>query len=346
VITDKRPLAIVPMFNQSVRSVRRRHTCGAPGHFRRELGADLIADLDDLCCPPLYSGPLFLLGDAVAIVATVAIGCLVANPFLTVLAVVYVGIRQRYLANLAHECAHLKLVRSKAGNRLLGHMIAILLIQSFADYRDEHREHHALLGKEGDPKLVAYAAKGATTPRRDKWEFLLHVIVMNAIWTLPLQTIRGWFGKHQAESRGIFIFRTAFWAALLIFAVWEHAELMILWYWFVPLALIRPAVHWMTDLGNHAGLIEDPNPIRQTRGWSSHFCARHILGGHIDDMYHPIHHWAPKIPFRMLPSAAQIIREQYPRASEIPWCSGFFFRRRCTPDIPCVIDDIVTGLRA
>lgn len=330
----------------AARPAARKYTCGAPGHVRRELGADLTGALDALCRPPKYAGALFFLGDVAAIVAVAALGALTASLFFVVPAVVYIGVRQRYLSNLAHECAHLKLVRSKAGNRLLGHLAAIFLIQSFADYQDEHREHHALLGERGDPKLVAYAAKGATTPRRDKWEFVLHVIVANSLWTLPAQTVRGWFRKHPAESWGIFSSRVVFWLTVLALSVVLRVESALLWYWIVPLVLIRPAVHWMTDLGNHAGRIEDPDPVLQTRGWTSHAWTRHVLGGHLDDMYHPVHHWAPKIPFRMLPAATGIIREQYPRAGEIPWCSGFFFRRRSTPHIRCVIDDIVAGLRS
>jgi fatty acid desaturase len=309
------------------------------------LGADLIGVLDDLCCPPRFSGALFFLADIAAIAATATVAYVAATPFFNVLAVVYIGIRQRYLSNLTHECAHLKLLRSKTGNRLLGHVAAILLIQSFADYQDEHREHHALLGKGGDPKLASYAAKGAITPRRDKWQFVLRVIIANAVWTLPAHTIRAWFTKRQAESYRIFASRATFWMLALALAAWEHAELVVVWYWLVPLFMVRPAVHWVTDLANHAGLLDNSDPICQTRGWTSHVLARHVLGGHLDDMYHPIHHWAPRIPFHMLPRAVRIVQDGYPRASELIWCSGFFFRRRRTPDIPCVIEDIVTRLR-
>jgi hypothetical protein len=30
----------------------------------------------------------------------------------------------------------------------------------------------------------------------------------------------------------------------------------------------------------------------------------------------------------------------------VPWCSGYFFRRRSTPDQPCVIEDIIARLAA
>lgn len=322
-----------------------RFRSGTPGPVRREFGRELIAEIDGLCRPPRISGVLFLASDFAAIVIAAAISSVLDNPFITVLAVTYIGIRQRYISNLLHECVHLKLVRSKTCNKLLGHMGAILLIQSFTDYLDEHREHHALLGREGDPKLASYAAKGATTLRQDKWEFVLHVVVANAVWALPAQTIRSWFTRRPHEALGIFVTRTAFWALVLGLVVWTRAEWLVLCYWVIPLTLVRPTVNWLTDLGNHAGLLENRDPILQTRGWTSHFLMRHALGGHLDDMYHPIHHLCPKVPFRQLPTVTQMIRERYPRAAEICWCSGFFFRRRRSPAVPCVIEDIVIRLR-
>jgi fatty acid desaturase len=115
-------------------------------------------------------------------------------------------------------------------------------------------------------------------------------------------------------------------------------------YWAAPLILVRPVITWLTDLGNHAGLIQGDDPIRQTRGWTSHALTRHLLGGHNDDMYHPIHHWFPNLGWRELPKAEAILRAEFPRWDEVAWCSGFFFRRRHTPQIPCVLDDIVTRL--
>ncbi|TDC06700.1 hypothetical protein E1265_34595 [Streptomyces sp. 8K308] len=93
-------------------------------------------------------------------------------------------------------------------------------------------------------------------------------------------------------------------------------------------------------LRDHAGLIHDTDHLLSTRGWSSHWLTRHILGSHLDDMYHLVHHWCPQIPWRHLPQAAALAAKHLDRWDEVPRCSGFLFRRRATPDQPCVIDDI------
>jgi fatty acid desaturase len=61
-------------------------------------------------------------------------------------------------------------------------------------------------------------------------------------------------------------------------------------------------------------------------------------------MYHPLHHWCPQIPWRRLPEAANLAAHHLDRWGEVPWCSGYLFRRRSTPDRPCMIEDIVARL--
>lgn len=323
----------------------RKPSTGAPGAIRTELGQSLICELETLCQPRTWLGVRDVLTDLVAIAAAIAMGILAGGIIVPILTVLYIGVRQRYLANLTHECAHLKLVRPKWLNRALGHFVATILGESFVDYQEDHRIHHAKLGRNADPKLQSYAAKKATTPSRDKREFILRVVLANAVWALPKSTVMDWFAKPVREAWSTIIFRATFWLAIIALTVAANVFVAFLWYWVVPLTFVRPVINWVTDLGNHAGVIDDDDPIRQTRGWTSHALTRHMLGGHSDDMYHPIHHWCPKIPWRNLPEAAELVRQSYPRWTEVPWCSGFFFRGRSTPDVPCVVDDIVMRLR-
>ncbi|WP_330252865.1 fatty acid desaturase [Nocardia sp. NBC_00565] len=141
---------------------------------------------------------------------------------------------------------------------------------------------------------------------------------------------------------------TARWTAWLtaagVAAAVGHLGHFVL-FWAAPLIVVRPIVTWLTDLGNHAGLIHNSDPLNQTRGWTSHALTRHLLGGHNDDMFHPLHHWFPNLAWRDLPAAAEILRAEFDRWPEVPWCSGFFFRRRATPEVPSVLDDIVERLR-
>ncbi|MGH3797375.1 MAG: fatty acid desaturase [Pseudonocardiaceae bacterium] len=326
------------------RPSRRRASAGASGPIRRALGPDLIRRLNELCERGRAEGPMDLLRDYAAVAATAAVGTFVGNPVLTGLCVIYVGVRQRHLSNLAHECIHTKLTRSRRANTILGHLITLTLGEPFTPYKRSHRIHHARLASPDDPMLRSYITRNVHSPWRDKAAFVTHVIIKNAVWELPKHGFLTLAARSDEESWKAAATRWAAWtAAAAVTAATGHLATFAL-YWAIPLIVVRPVITWLTDLGNHAGLIESNDPIMQTRGWSSHTLTRHLLGGHNDDMYHPIHHWCPNIPWRQLPDAAAILAADFPRWLQVPWRSGFFFRRRSTRHIPCVLDDIVARL--
>ncbi|MGW4720511.1 fatty acid desaturase family protein [Nocardia sp. NPDC004260] len=325
-------------------STQRRPSAGASGPVRRAFGPDLIARMDALCARGRTEGPLDLARDYFAAAATATVGIVVGHPILTLVCVIYIGIRQRHLSNLTHEAIHTKLTRSRRANTILGHLNCLALGEPFTPYRRSHRIHHAKLGSPEDPMLRSYISRRAHAPWPDTRTFITQVILRNALWQLPKYGLLTLAGKAGDESWKAATTRWAVWTAVAAAATMIGHGVDFALYWPLPLIVVRPIVTWLTDLGNHAGLIHNTDVIRQTRGWNSHALTRHLLGGHNDDMFHPIHHWFPNIGWRELPEAAAILRENYPRWHDVPWCSGFFFRRRATPHIPSVLDDIVTRL--
>jgi fatty acid desaturase len=324
---------------------RARSGTGASGSVRKALGADLVSRLEHLCGRPTV-GLFDVCQDLAAVAVAAVVGSLVGHVVGPLLAVCYIGVRQRHLSNLAHECVHSKLMATRWGNRAVGYLLTALLGEGFLPYRSSHYVHHAKLGSAGDPMLQSYEAgnilAAGLTPSR--LSFVLRVIVRNAAWRLPKTALLTLLGKDPQETWRAPAARAALWAAVAA-VCWPFGVVgEFLLYWLVPLVLIRPVVTWITDLGNHAGLIENKDPLLQTRGWSSHWLIRHLLGGHLDDMYHPLHHWCPQIPWRRLPEAADLAARHLDRWGEVPWCSGYFFRRRSTPDRPCVIEDIIARL--
>jgi fatty acid desaturase len=324
---------------------RKRNGTGASGPVRKALGPQLVTELEELCGRPTI-GLLDVCRDLFAIVAAAIIGHLIGHVVGPVLAVCYIGVRQRHLSNLAHECVHSKLMATRTGNRVAGYVLTALLGEGFPPYRSSHYVHHAKLGTDDDPMFQSYragniGAAGVTPSRRS---FVVRVIGRNALWRLPKTAVMVLTTRAPGETWRALATRGALWAGALAVCWLFDAQLQFLLYWLVPLVFVRPVVTWITDLGNHAGLIENTDVLLQTRGWSSHWLTRHLLGGHLDDMYHPIHHWCPQIPWRRLPEAKALASASLPRWNDVPWCSGYFFRRRSTPDLPCVIEDIIAHL--
>jgi fatty acid desaturase len=342
------------MGNAATRSVkqpdtrgRTRNGTGASGAVRKALGPQLVTDLEQLCGHPTI-GLVDVVRDLLAVIAAAVIGHFVGYVVGPVLAVCYIGVRQRHLSNLAHECVHSKLMATRVGNRLIGYVLTAFLGEGFLPYRKSHYVHHAKLGSDDDPMFQSYRAgdiraAGAGSSRRS---FVWRVIVSNSVWRLPKAAALTLVTKAPGETWRALVARAALWAGVVAVCWSFGAAWSFLLYWLVPLIFVRPVVTWITDLGNHAGLIENTDVLMQTRGWSSHWLTRHLLGGHLDDMYHPIHHWCPQIPWRRLPEAKSMASQSLPRWDDVPWCSGYFFRRRSTPDQPCVIEDIIARLNS
>ncbi|MFE9802953.1 fatty acid desaturase family protein [Streptomyces goshikiensis] len=326
---------------------RTRYGTGASGPARQVLGRELIADLEGLCGRPTV-GLLDVLVDVASIALTAVLGAWLGHGIGPALAVCYIGVRQRHLSNLAHECVHGKLAAGRRANRWIGYALTALLGDGFLPYKITHGIHHAELGSARDPMFQSYLAGDIRRagPDPTRREFVLKVIVRSALFRLPKTAVRTLVTKAPEETWRAPAARALLWGAALTLCWPLDAVGLFLLYWLVPLVLVRPVVTWITDLGNHAGLIENQDLLLQTRGWSSHWVTRHLLGGHLDDMHHPIHHLCPQIPFRRLPEATAMVRRDLDRWPEVPWCSGFFFRRRSTPDQRCVIEDIIARLAA
>ncbi|GHE12013.1 fatty acid desaturase family protein [Streptomyces alanosinicus] len=325
---------------------RTRHSTGASGPVRQALGPELIGKLEGLCGAPSV-GLRDVACDVGAIVVAALVGALAGHLVGPLLAVLYIGVRQRHLSNLAHECVHAKLLATARGNRLVGYLLTGMLGEGLRPYRVTHGVHHAQLGTGADPMFQSYQAGRLHTVRvpMSRTGFVLRVLVRAALWRLPTSALRVLLTRGPRESRWAPAARAVLWAGVAV-TCWSFGVLRdLLLYWLVPLVFVRPAVTWITDLGNHAGLIENRDDVLlQTRGWSSHWLTRHLLGGHLDDMFHPVHHWCPKIPWRRLPEATALLSECLERWDEVPWCSGYFFRRRSTPEVPCVIEDVIARL--
>lgn len=326
--------------------VRSRAGTGASGPVRKLLGPELIRELEQLCGRPTV-GLLDVVRDGGWILTAAVVGSMVGHVVGLVAAILYIGVRQRHLSNLAHECVHQKLLVTSRGNRLIGYLLTGLLGEGLAPYRATHAVHHGKLGSEQDPMFQSYRAGNirAAGMSPSRAAFVRRVILRNAAWHLPAAALRVLLTKAPEESWKAPAARALLWLGTAA-ACWPFGAVGdLLLFWFVPLVLVRPAVTWITDLGNHAGLIENTGDVlRQTRGWSSHCLTRHLLGGHLDDMYHPIHHWCPQIPWRRLPEAKALLAGRLPDFDQVPWCSGYLFRRRSTPDVPCVVEHIIDCL--
>ncbi|MCW3641598.1 fatty acid desaturase, partial [Burkholderia cenocepacia] len=100
---------------------------------------------------PLYEknnwrGLLGWAGDVAMIAGAIWLARLM--PYAYPLTVLVIGSRQRALASLLHEAAHLTLARNRRLNRFIGEYLSGLpVFQDFDAYRQSHvQSHHRFLG--------------------------------------------------------------------------------------------------------------------------------------------------------------------------------------------------------
>src|SRR5689334_11545822 len=113
---------------------RSRAGTGASGSVRKALGPELIGELEHLCGRPTI-GLVDVAADIAAVTAAAVTGSLVGHVVGPLLAVVYIGVRQRHLSNLAHERVHQKLLATRRGNRLIGYLLTGMLGEGLRPYR-------------------------------------------------------------------------------------------------------------------------------------------------------------------------------------------------------------------
>ncbi|MFF1907254.1 fatty acid desaturase [Kitasatospora sp. NPDC058218] len=153
--------------------------------------------------------------DVGAIAVAALVGSLVGHVVGPLLAVLYIGVRQRHISNLAHECFHAKPLVTARGNRLVGYLLTGLLGEGLGPYRATHGVHHAQLGTGADPMFQSYRAGRLHTVHApmNKTAFVLRVIVKAARWRLPTSALRTLVTRGPRESRWAPAARAVLWAA-------------------------------------------------------------------------------------------------------------------------------------
>lgn len=323
---------------------RVRPSTGAGGQARRVLGAVAISpEMTALCVPTTQRGVRDVTSDLGCIVGAVAVAAAASNPVVSISAALYIGCMQRRLSNLLHELSHDKLFPSKRANKAVGSVIASMMMVSFRDYHDDHVVHHGRLGSHVDPKVQNYIARGALSPHNDKFAFVMRVVVPNAIWDLPKETLSTW--RRQPGSESERQLRAALWASAIAATAWAGYLPRFLGLWLAPLLFVRPVINMLTDMANHLGIIENDDVLARTRGFALNPIMKHLLAGHHDDAWHPVHHLLTRVQHHRLEEAMGLINRERPDLNgRIPWCSGFVWRRRRTPEIPSVLEHVVETL--
>lgn len=305
------------------------------------LDSSIKASLSRLKTLNNWRGPLAILEDYGVI--ALAIGLAHYNAWFYPLSIVMIGSRQRALASLLHEAAHLTLTKNRRLNHFLGKWLAgYPILQAFETYRRSHvMMHHGHLGNpEKDPDYVNYIENGLYQVR-DRldfmYPFLLKTIFLVNVPKYLHYLLSNRFGLFRENPREV----SAIIACQLIIAV-SFSVIISPWayvlFWVIPYITAFQVIGWLSEIAEHYPLFKPGNSYYEiTRNRFAGRVERLFIGMHSDNLY-MTHHVMASISFWNLKKAHRILMADpdYRQANEL---SGGIFT--AVPGKISVIRDIL-----
>lgn len=253
---------------------------------------------------------LTLLWCAVVLLAVVAWNARIHN--LTVSAWLAIAWLNHSALAMLHESVHGLLSRSRFRNEATGFVIGLLSLTPMSVYRYVHARHHAHLGRERDPEFWPYNLPGSSRALRIgfAWSELAFGWLLTPL-LYSLRTAAAWSNMRRALRRRLvfeWLSLLAFWSSIVGVVAWTRRWDLLLVGYVVPAWLtgcVQTVRKFTEHLGRHGDTIASLTRTVRYRGPIGRLLSLSQL--HVE--LHATHHRCPRIPWRALPQATEILSE-------------------------------------
>ncbi len=238
------------------------------------------------------------------VLAAIAVVARHPEPWVILLAMVWIGGRQLGLLELMHGCIHWSLFRNSRLNDLVGEgLLAWPLFEAIEPARQRHLAHHRYLNTLADPEWDP-RPEGEPSPAG---RLQRHLVELTGLGSLRrgLHRLRHPVPVGQRLKRGPRVLRALAFATVLGTAIATGTTGWLL-LWIVPRFTWVPFVRSLRDTLEHSGM-HDRVPAQRTR--SIHVdvvLATFVLPKHAG--LHEAHHLYPSVPFHALPVLQSALR--------------------------------------
>lgn len=222
---------------------------------------------------------------------------------------VIIGTRMRSISNIVHECSHNCFVEGKKWNELFGRTLAILLFSDFVRYKAHHKTHHIYTG-DYERDLEFSDTKAFDFHKEiDRQQFEIHLWRLTTIRYVFFYVGRTIYNSEEELAwklvRSTYVLTLG---ALLAcgFFDWRIPAVVIL-FWFLPFLTALPAIGYLSDLFDHAGLIQRTKEIEKTRNYTVKNPILHWFFFPRNDSYHLLHHLFPNVPTKAMADCHKIL---------------------------------------
>jgi len=244
------------------------------------------------------------------------------------LAVYFIGGRQRAVAGVLHMATHRAFMAHHRTGSIVGAVLGgYPVLQSFTAYRASHLgEHHGRLGDpERDPDYRQYKDNGLcgdNLGRAALNRYLRKVVgprctIAYIVYLLKHRI----FSKDEAPAERVL--RIALLVAVVAWAVVGHWWLWLILLWFVPLVTTQVWIGAVAELMEHFPLIENAPRVDLYMSWNREygFLTRFLFGEADGEGFHLAHHLFPRTPMWRLREVDSILADD-PEYARLPRLSG------------------------
>ncbi|WP_216214822.1 fatty acid desaturase [Amycolatopsis aidingensis] len=245
-----------------------------------------------------------------------------------VVAVFFIGGRQRALAGVLHMATHRAFMAHHRAGSVIGALFGgYPVLQSYTGYRASHLgEHHGRLGDpERDPDYRQYKDNGLcgdNLSRAALRRYLWKVVSPRATASYILYLLRHRIVAEGERTSERWL-RVALLAVVLGWAVLGGWWMWLLLLWFVPLVTTQVWIGAVAELMEHFPLIENAPRVDIYMSWNRVYglAARFLLGEKDGEGFHLVHHLFPRTPMWRLRQVDAILRRD-PEYAALPRLSG------------------------
>lgn len=245
-----------------------------------------------------------------------------------VVAVFFIGGRQRGIAGMLHMATHRAFMSNHRVGSLLGAVFGgYPVLQSYTGYRASHLgEHHGRLGDpERDPDYKQYqdsAICGDNLGRDALRRYLYKVVSPTETASYILYLLRHRIVTREETPSERWL-RIALLGGVLVWAVLGGWWMWLLLLWFVPLVTTQVWIGAVSELMEHFPLIENAPRIDIYMSWNRVYGlpTRFLLGEKDGEGFHLVHHLFPRTPMWRLREVDAILSRD-PVYANLPRLSG------------------------
>lgn len=241
-----------------------------------------------------------------SIIGAIWVSHRLANPFIYVLTVAWIGSRQHALGTITHDAAHWRLFKSRRLNDGVAEFFCAwpLFIRMEA-YRFTHLKHHEFVGTEKDPEF-----KNDRYPKT-RQEIFRHLLWdVSGLGTFKLMKDSLKMDLEAPVTVKTQIFRALFYIAAISLIAYFGCWQLVFAYWIVPIFTWLAMILKLRAFADHAGLENIPEvSVRLSRTLVPNLFDRLFIAPR-NVSYHLCHHFYMTVPSNNLKALHEELKKQ------------------------------------